>query len=380
LAFDPHPSPLPNVGIGHGPGIEPPEVEPRKNGVDRQKLNDPAAANTVHLALQWLQTQQNPDGTWGSDQYRGAFTGLALLCYLGHADTPEGSPEFGVVVSKGIDALVAEGIRNEGRFSFGNGFDGNQAAYEHGICTYALCEAYTMTQDARLVPIIKEAVNYIVKGQRADGGWAYSYDLSPDAAGGTAKSDTSVSGWQVQALRAAHMTRIPGIDKTIGNTLKLAMNNMDRVFNPKDGSFGYRNAGDKPYTLTGVGVLSKMFWMGAPDSMLHKGFKNIESKELNYQGADANLYAWYYDTQACYQAQEGVWNWWGGRFEKQLVKNQSPDGSWPVTGGNEAGGLGTTAGGDGPVYRTTLCCLMMEVNYRYEPVTKETSLRKEIGL
>jgi hypothetical protein len=337
----------------------------------------PASEQAVLAALRWLQTQQNTDGSWGSDPRRGAFTGLALLCYLGHGETPQTSREFGMVVSKAIDALVAEGLRNEGRFSFGNGFDGNEASYQHGIATYALCEAYTMTKDPRLPAIIKQAIDYIVKGQRPDGGWAYSYNQTPDG-NGTVWSDTSVSGWQIQALKAAHLTGIPGMSKIIGPVFAHAMDNLDRVWSKKNGSFGYRIAQDDGYSLTGVGVLSKFFWQGREDKEIREGLKNIQSKDLDYQGPECDLFAWYYDTQACYQAQGGPWDWWKNRFQKQLTANQSPDGSWPPNTGKDAGGLNALPGGDGPVYRTTLCCLMLEVFYRYLPTSRESSLSTEI--
>ena len=158
------------------------------------------------------------------------------------------------------------------------------------------------------------------------------------------------------------------------------MRNMDRVFNPKDGSFGYREAGDRNYGLTGVGVLSKLFWLGRPDHSVHEALKNIESKDLDYSAKDCSLYTWYYDTQACYQAQEGAWSWWKDRFQNQLMTRQSGDGSCPPTGGVEIGtgdaksSYANTTSGEGPLFRTTLCCLMLEVFYRYLPTSQETSL------
>ncbi len=356
---------LPHQMSGRGAG--------NREGIGQRYGELPEAEQSVLRALRWLQSQQHSDGSWGSNKYRGGFTGLALLCFLGHGETPQTSREFGVVVSNAITFLANEANRNGGRMSFCHDFDEQDSPYQHGICTYALCEAYTMTKDPKLIPIVQEAVGYIVKGQRDDGGWAYNYDLTGGETKYGPKSDTSVSGWQIQALKAAHLTGLPGMDAEVRPVLDKSMKNLDRVFNERDGTFGYRKSGDRTYTLTGVGVLSKLFWLGRPDHTVHEGIKNMESRDLNYGGADCNLYTWYYNTQACFQAQGGAWDWWNTRFQKQLTQIQSGDGSWPPTGGKEVtGDYSKDTGGDGPVYRTTLCCLMLEVFYRYLPTMSDT--------
>jgi len=356
-------------------------VEDHKETINHYRGNASTEQN-VQRALDWLQAQQHSDGTWG-EEFHSAFTGLALLCYLGHGDTPQWSHQYGVVVTNAIHALVAQANAHNGWLT---GFDGcpGKSVYDHAIATYALCEAYTMTKDERLVPIIKRAVDYIVKGQRQDGGWTYGYDTTPDNPTATDalqhhKSDTSVTGWQVQALKAAHLTGIAGIDDGVHSALDQAMRSLDRVFSPKDGSFGYRTAGDGHVFLTGAGALAKLFWLGRPDRIVHEALKEIESRDLNYGAADCNIYAWYYDTQACYQAQGAAWVWWKDRFQTQLTGKQSSDGSWPPTGGQDQGAgktdnFGTDTTHDGPIYRTTLCCLMLEVFYRYLPTSQETSL------
>jgi len=365
---------LPGAMAGRGSG---------RAGTGQRYGEKPPAEEAVLRALRWLQSQQQTDGTWGADRYKGGFTGLALLCFLGHGETPAHSQEFSVVVTNAINALVTEGTRGQGCLSFGDGFRDSDSSYEHAICTYALGEAYTMTKDPRLEPILRQAVDLIVKGQRFDGGWAYSYDTSPDDPKNKKdpiKSDTSVSGWQIQALKAAHLTGLPGMEKEVRPVLNKAMGNLDRVFNPQDGTYGYRKAGDsfnktdRRHNLTGVGVLSKLFWTGRVDRDTRAGIKDIESKDLNYMSPDCNLYAWYYDTQACFQAQGSAWDWWNSRFQDLLTSQQAADGSWPPTGGKESAGFGNDPAGDGPLYRTTLCCLMLEVFYRYLPTSQDSAL------
>jgi hypothetical protein len=366
---------LPGAMSGRGTGRE---------GTGSHYGEKPPAEDAVKRALRWLQSQQHTDGTWGSAKYTEAFTGLSLLCFLGHGDTPQNSKEFSVVVTNAINALVTEGSQHQSRFCHGNDFNiGSETAYEHAICTYALCEAYTMTKDPRLEPIVRQAVDYIVKGQRDDGGWTYKYDTSPDAPKEKQyKSDTSVSGWQIQALKAAHLTGLDGMEQEVRPVLDNAMKNIDRVFNDKDGTYGYRKSGDsfnskgvRSHYLTGVGVLSKLFWLGRVDKDTRAGIKDIESNDLNYAAPTCNLYAWYYDTQACFQAQGSAWDWWNSRFQDLLVSVQSPDGSWPPAGKGGSGDFQYDPGNDGPLYRTTLCCLMLEVFYRYLPTSQDGGMQ-----
>ena len=187
-----------------------------REGIGRKYGMKPADEPAVLRALRWLQSQQHADGTWGSRKYHNAFTGLALLCFLGHGETPEHSPEFSVVVTNAINALIREGNETESRFGGRRENFDKTAPYQHGICTYALAEAYVMTRDPKLEPILRRAVEYIVRGQRMDGGWAYSYDTGPDLPKKEIKSDTSVSGWQIQALKVAHMAGLPGLEDVDG--------------------------------------------------------------------------------------------------------------------------------------------------------------------
>jgi len=331
-----------------------------EKGGDKVK-NEQAVANS----LRWLQKVQKPDGTWGSG-YPGAMTGLATLCFLGHGETPQSNTEFSAVAAKAINAYVVEGTKSAGRMIFrGTDLTGQATPYEHGIGTYALCEAYTMTKDERLAPIVKQAVKYIIDGQGADGGWMYGYSKETP-------SDTSVSGWQMQALKAAYLTDIPGVSDKASDALDRSMKNLDRVFDKRNGAFGYRNPGDKNYALTGVGVLCKLYWQGRTDTMVRAGLKNImEGPPIQYGAKTSNLYAWYYHTQACFMAGQDYWTKWNRLFQKEIMDNQDAEGFWPVTGGTDVGGLSQDKGVNGQIYRTALCTLMLEVYYRYLPTEKE---------
>jgi hypothetical protein len=64
-------------------------------------------------------------------------------------------------------------------------------------------------------------------------------------------------------------------------------------------------------------------------------------------------------TQAKFQKGGADWDAWNRMFANELVQNQQRDGHWE---GGEHGGT---------VYTTTLCCLMLEVYYRYLPTYKK---------
>lgn len=345
------------AGIGNIPGT----MAGRMGGTNRQRMMDTnggkkKSEEAVLRGLRWLVKTQANDGSWSS-QYRSAMTGLGLLCFLGHGETTT-SPEFGPTVKRAVDWLVKTGTAGQGKFARID----QPGVYEHGIATYALGEYYTLTKDEAVVPLLTQAVTCIVEGQGPDGGWMYRYDKS--------QSDTSVSGWQIQALKAAHLSElnISGVDEALDK----AMLNLKRVRGPK-GGIGYRDPSTERYSLTGVGVLCTYFWKQDKDELVRDGIKYIlddDKPKVDYKAGTADLYAWYYNTQACLMVGGSAWSKWNRMFQDQIADSQSADGSWPPTGAAKPHGPEKAKDGAGPYYRTTLCILMLEVYYRYMPVTK----------
>ncbi|NJN43701.1 MAG: hypothetical protein HC806_02500 [Anaerolineae bacterium] len=128
--------------------------------------------NAIISALNWIARQQNKDGSWGQ-KYQSAMTGLALLSFLGHCETPD-SEKYGDTVMRGILYLIEQSKRKE-IFAVA---EGHSASYEHGIATYALGEVYAIARlGKKKLPGMKEAfeagVETIIDGQNPDGGWGY---------------------------------------------------------------------------------------------------------------------------------------------------------------------------------------------------------------
>ena len=318
--------------------------------------------DSVIRGLKWLRDHQNADGSWG-DSNQGAMTGLALLTFIGHGEMGD-SMEFGLAVNKAIEWVISNGTKHEGRLSMtDNGWGGNGGVYEHGILTYALGEYYTLSKDERALELFRKAVAYIVDGQGPDGGWMYHYDKTA--------SDTSVSGWQVQALKAAHLSelKLSGVREALDRSMK----NFDRVQGPA-GGYGYRGAEDR-YSLTGVGALCKIFWEEKRDTNVKRAIEFIRVKTagelpFQYQHERADLYAWYYHTQAMCMFGDAAWHEWDAKFSKEITNAQSSDGSWPVMRAPGHGNLQSEPAITGAVYRTTMSILMLETYYRYLPTNR----------
>ncbi|MEM7383681.1 MAG: prenyltransferase/squalene oxidase repeat-containing protein [Verrucomicrobiota bacterium] len=353
-----------DAGIGDG-GFPPPGSPLRDRCTAKDRKNrllkgggDASTEAAVVKGLQYLKGSQREDGSWGG-QYPAAMTGLALLAFLGHCETPD-SREYGETVTKAIVYLTDKAIASGGPIR--SKVD-RHWPYEHAIGTYALCEAFSlMRYGRRKIPKVKDAVELsvpiIINGQQRPGGWVYNYE-------GDGPGDTSVAGWQVQALKAASLTglKFPKLSRTMRRSADFFED-----MRGQKGGFGYRGRAEDKYTLAGVGALSLQ--MAGRRGRVKKTLRFIlDGPELKWGANDAAIYAWYYSTQAFFQEGGSYWEKWNAMFKDEVVNAQNSDGSWPPDGGNGAASSGG-AGADSSLYATCLSILMLEVYYRYLPATK----------
>ena len=213
-------------------------------------------------------------------------------------------------------------------------------SYEHGIAVYALSEAYSMNKNARkpfkrISPTLKKAVPIIIEGQTNAGGWLYKYDAGNDG-------DLSVSGWNVQALKAAEYTKIKfsGLASAKKKASRYILASEDK--GGSDGFYKYRlRPTDKgKLTLTGVGILCARM-LGTPSKLEDKGLDLINSKAPK-NWSKPNLYSWYYHSQAAFQKQGKHWRKYNDTYQKVVLEAQDKDGSWKDPGGH-AGSTGPDA-------------------------------------
>ena len=328
----------------------------------------------VLQALRWLKRHQNEDGSWGQPPYQAAMTGLALLCFLGHGEDHL-SVEFGATVRAAMTYLVGR-QDEDGYFT-----QENRWSYQHGMATYAMAEAYGMTGLEDLRPVVAKAVRCICEGQTPEGGWYYMYgkvnnDGSPRRGG-----DTSVVGWQLQALTAAWYAKIRFSNNMVAEARRRAIQDLKSRFSPDHG-FGYqgmtpsRNAA-KNYGTTAIGTLCLQFLGQHSSSEVKEGLKLMRGYSCDWEkthtGDSGPFYAWYYVTQAMYHATTNpknnvYWKYWNPKFSKMLVNRQKGDGHWEFPESESGKGESRHFRGKNQhVYPTAMSCLMLEVYYRYLP-------------
>ena len=368
---------------GEGPGWDKPDTDVLSKRCD---LNDrmkritenggtPQCEEAVVKSLKWLQKQQNKDGSWGGtpQNYKCAMTGLALLSYLAHCETPL-SEDFGETVLKGISFLVDQGVKNP---VISLVPQRNEVSYDHAVATYALCEAYTFCKQmdipsiANLEKVVIKAVDRIIDAQCPNGGWAYSYNnkINPDI-------DLSVTGWNVQALKAAEHGGIKPTKGDIRSTLRKASSYVRKNVMP-DGKFAYKENGNMPRSsLVGVGVLSLQMTGNGSDSAARKGLDWIKNnvKTLQWgqgsgtENVKSNLYMHYYCVQAAMNRGGDVWTSYNKAFRDAVLSGQNADGSFRK---NDVGYVSGMTGKSENIYRQCLATLMLETYYRFLPGTGE---------
>ena len=371
---------------GEGPGWDKPDTDVLSKRCD---LNDrmkritenggtPQCEEAVVKSLKWRQKQQNRDGSWGDgpQNYKCAMTGLSLLSYLAHCETPL-SEDFGDTVLKGISFLVDQGMKSP---VISLVPQMNEVSYDHAIATYALCEAYTFCKQmdipsiANLEQVVTKAVDQIMKGQNANGGWAYNYNTQPGA-----HTDLSVTGWNVQALKAAEHGGIKPSRGEIRAALRKAAMYCRKTALP-DGLFSYQENGREPRaSLVGVGVLSLQMCGSGSDSTARRGLdwmlKNT-NQPFNWKAnnTSSNLYQHYYGVQAAMNRGGDVWKAYNRAFRDSTLGAQASDGSFMPNGFGGPGGVVQTSQNrhaNDRIYRQCLATLMLEVYYRFLPGTGE---------
>lgn len=324
----------------------------------------------VERGLEWLVKHQHPDGRWsihklackdhqcaghGSFESDTAATGLALLAFLGAGYTHQSGPHQ-EVVERGLKWIVAHQKPDGDLFADKSEF---VWFYSHGMAAIALCEAYGMTKDAAFKTPAQRSLDFIVASQHPQfGGWRYKPRF---------ESDTSVSGWQLMALKSGEMSGLavsPSAYEGIGKWL----DSVESKTSP--GQYTYHPSRPVSLAMTAEGLLMRQY-LGAnrSDPRLIAGADFLRRRLPDL--ADRDAYFWYYGTQVMFHMQGEHWSDWNAKLRDTLVGTQLKDGAASGSWNPDRPMPEKWAAAGGRHYLTCLNLLMLEVYYRHLPLYVE---------
>jgi len=408
----PAPQPAPEAGVRAVPQAEPPPPPPQPTlGVGelsrlyslrqgrgrqvglREGGGSAGSENAVQAGLRWLAAHQDADGHWDAQGFTKhcppedtcggralgrvfewpfdlGVTGLSLLAFLGAGNTP-GEGEYKETAARAVNFILRSQLPNGGfseeperliRFPDGKVIRARRISiYSQAICALALAEGLAMTEDESLRGPVERAVNFLLRCQQEHGGWDYFQFR-------TGRSDSSVTGWVVMALKSASAAGVHVPPETWYRTFGFI-----ESMSTSEGYLRYTNLQSRyGIALAAVGLLCRQYLGWPRDSEEINLVAELllshppEWEKLAKWSEDLHsMYYWYYGTLALHHLGGSYWERWNTRFRDMLISHQETrghrSGSWEPAGlwaGRHAG----------RVYSTALSVLDLEIYYRYLPL------------
>jgi hypothetical protein len=299
-----------------------------------------------------------------------AATAFGLLPFLAAGITHKPASKKQIHdYSKGVNAALRWLMGKQSKSGADRGFFGGDM-YSHGLATIAMCEAYGLTSDPMLKNSAQLGINYICSAQDpAGGGWRYAARQA---------GDTSVTGWQLMALKSGQMSGLSVPAQVLKKCDKFldSCESGGKSINDK-GGYGYvPGAGPTP-AMTAVGGLCRQYLGVNPrNPSLLGSVKRIKQ----VPPGSGNIYYEYYATQVMHHMGGEAWQFWNlgpggdgkGGIRDTLIARQD------TGAGARKGQAGSFPGSDhvgGRLGATSLCLLSLEVYYRHLPL-----YRRDMGV
>lgn len=345
--------------------------EPRRLPAQTPGIS-PAVKQSIDKACSWLLTQQRRQGCFLDEdkndevpQHSGAMTALGIMALssVGHMPT-DPTPE-------GRAVTVALRFMTEKIKPTDSGYLGQSdrsRMYGHGIMTLMFAEMLGQSPDEALDRTIRQrlenAIGLIMRSQdvvKSDsnrGGWRYEP--------GSSDSDISVSVWQVMALRAAHNAGLDvpkeAIDKAVAYIKRSYRSDRNPQGLPLDMEAGFTyepHGGRHTFSTTAAGILSLQVCAqyDAPEVI---GGANYLLKNPPAAKEPWFYYGTYYYAQGMFQRGGEPASIARQTTEQLLLSQQTPNGSWQPSNGNEKSA--------GPIYATSLALLSLSVHHHFLPI------------
>lgn len=319
----------------------------------------PQSQRAVQRGLQFLASQQDKEGGFWranvgfklmTDYYvedenkpHVGITAMACMAFMANGNIPGQGP-YGSQIRKAIRFIMSCQEQNRSTASYGLITKHGTRMYSHAFATLCLAEAYGMTHDLDIRPVLKNAVQLIITSQNEQGAWRY--------VPGAKDADMSIAVCQVQALRAARNVGIHVPKQTIDR----AVDYVRRSAVPR-GGFHYQVLEDTrtSFALTAAG-LTAMYSAGEYDNEPLRPHLNYLKNRYDYPSNDHYFYYYghYYAIQAMYMAGGEYWNNWYPRIREELLDCQQSDGSWQDNVGK--------------IYSTAVALVILQMPNHYLPI------------
>lgn len=320
--------------------------------------------------------------TYAKEDYVMATTGLAVLAFQANGHLYDNEKKYSDTVRRGLDWIVrnqrANGLLITPTIKKHKGFSYHEKfMYEHGIASFALAEACAVAKslgralDPKYENAMRKAIQYTIRNQHLDGGWRYQEDK-------TELSDTSVTGWQVLALKSAKESGIHLDDK-----LLTGINLLFQKHTSHARGLGhvteYQERINGTEALWGIGMLARQFLLNEANSdyviVTAKALADSATVRWGRKTAEdvtdaPDYYLWYKCSLAMHQVGGRQWNRWNNVVRDTIIalqrKADCRAGSWDSLD-DEWGDFG------GRIYTTALAALTLEVYYRYATAEEQRS-------
>ncbi len=293
-----------------------PEREQSPSRTEAPELTE-EAEKAIERGLKFLLANQNPDGSWASDNgdYAIAGTSLGLMAFMVEGQFP-GFGRHGKALDRAKNYLLKRSKESS------TGTMGVKM-YEMGLFTIAMSELWGMTKDPEDNKVIQEAlersVKIILRSQSPLGGWRYA--PRPDAG-----QDTSVTSMVFVSLASAREAGVLVPDETIKRVTGYLR---DQAWDERTGGFGYQGKG---YTIacTAGGVYAAQLAGNRETEWVEAALNSLENNPKMFSRKDNGhfYYSHYYAMQAMVQAGDNRYANWYPKIRDALISLQQPNGSW----------------------------------------------------
>ena len=341
--------------------------------------------SAVAAGIDWLIRHQSPEGNWaperfdkrcadtenpcdglGYAEHQAGITSLALLALLGDGHVPSASGSTREQSAFLALSWLIDHQDKTGCIRSAKG-DAPRNMYDHGIATFALCEAAQLMRD----PVIEKkallALTFIEEAQQPGGGW--DYFPSP-----TLRNDLSITGWQVLAIQAGRkLGFLPShrLTEKLNRFLQRSIKPSGRATYADRG----RGRGRGGYGIDAVGLLTRIIHGESPHSLQSRQISADLLRHLpaptereDWDREPQSMYYWYTATLALFHVGGAAWDTWNSSLQEFVLPIQHTVGEQRGSWDPDPNWIGKAGG---RVAQTALGVLTFETYFRYTPIYRQ---------